>query len=162
MSNHVISEAEEHRVRKLQPDVCSAYLMVLSDCRKDGVDLHIGTTRRSLADQQTAKAAGKSALAVGYHNVGRAIDSYVILPDGTLDMAGKSKAAYLLYHQTAVKHGFSTLAYNDDWSPRYIQVRDTNGKLKRLRDLSHIEYRGNYPTLQACLQAELAYFHGLV
>lgn len=160
--NHVISEAEEMRILRLQPDVCSAFLRVLSDCKKDGVELHVGTTLRSLKDQQAANAAGKSALQVGYHQVGRAIDCYVINAGGTLDMAGKDKESYLLYHQTAVKHGFSTLAYLPDWSPRYIQVRDSNGKLKKTRDLSHIEFRGDYPNLQACLQAELFHFHGLV
>jgi len=102
--------------------------------------------RTFVTDEEQANVdPSKTGTNNSWHEIGRALDIYVYDEKGKLDMDGKREDLYLILHKTAVKHGFSNIAFNKDWSKRFITTKSGAKK----RDLAHIEYRDGMTWAQA-------------
>ncbi len=156
-----MTEAEQWRIRKLHPDVVAKFLLVLDHCAKEGIDLFIGRTYEDPSKQAQHYADGKTTLKMGWHQIARAADCYPKLPDGQPDLNGKQLGKFRRMHEIASVEGFHGLAFNPDGTKRLIQVKK-NGKLIKIWDGGHLEYRHPYDTLEQALKAELHNYEGYV
>lgn len=145
----VASAAEAKRLALLQPQVAAAVVRLQTSLEQDEkIRTFVGSTVRTDAEQQAAYDSGNSSTLDSWHEVGRAVDLYVYGPDGQVDRAGRHEALWLAMHKKAARFGFRGIAYNADWSPRWI----TNAAGKKVRDLGHLEYREALTFSQAVAQ----------
>lgn len=151
----MMTEAEIKRLKRLIPEANCAFVNLCDWLRKDGIELFVGSCFRDPGEQLALYKAGKSANQLSWHNLGRGIDAYPKLPDGSPDLNGKNVAAFKQMQMIAPRFGLTGVSFNPDGTRRYIQVRDTNGKLKRISDLGHLEFRAPYVSLKDALKSEL-------
>lgn len=147
-----LTTTDESRLAQLQPDVEAAVRAVIADAVSAGFAVKVGQTLRTSAQEKIQIDAGRTSATQthSWHQIGRAVDLYVIDPTtGDVCYKGQRPDLALQLARFAEARGFRQLGFNADGSPRYI-----NGKKGPIWDVGHIEYRAPYGTLAQAIAAE--------
>ncbi len=150
-----LTTSEEHRLSQLESETQAQVRALVQSLKNDGLDIFVGSTLRTQAAEKAAIASGHSAVKThSWHELGRAADLYPVNPDTAApDLEGIRDDLFVQMQQRAVELGFHQIAYNDDWSRRYI----TTSKGKTW-DGGHVEWHGPYDTIALAVEAEGAYY----
>jgi hypothetical protein len=149
----LVTTSEAARMLGLQPEVGAALGTLIAQLAADGLNVYVGQTLRTKAQEQANVDAGKTAagLKFSWHSIGRAVDLYPVDPDtGKPDLAGKRIDLFRQMHAKAKALGWRGIAFKDDGSKWII----TNSRGKGIWDGGHIEWRAPYPTIVAAIAAE--------
>lgn len=94
------------KIEDLHPLFRPVAASILAETQKRVGDstVRFANTFRSLADQATALAAGKSKVSLGWHQFGLAFDVAIISPEGVYIADGQDER-YTMFGQEAVKAG---------------------------------------------------------
>jgi hypothetical protein len=149
---YTLTTSEETRLQQLEPETQTTIRALIQNLANDGLTIHVGQTLRSTAEERAAIDSGLSAIkSHSWHEIGRAADLYPINPDtGQADTQGVRDDLFIQMQQAAVALGLRQIAYNDDWSRRYI----TNAQGKKIWDGGHMENHGPYATIAEAIAAE--------
>jgi len=139
-------EKEQQLLSLLLPEVRAQYMRLRAEMRTAGIYTRLTETYRDLKKQAEHLKAGRSTLAVSWHQLRRALHE-VILVDGVPDMKIKHRDLWLKRARMAEAHGFRQIGFKPDGSNWYI------GKGKSW-DPYHLEYRAPYDTLAEAVAAE--------
>lgn len=134
-----MSRAELARLNKLQPRVRSMVLLLKARLNAAGRDFFLGDTMRTGAEEQAHLAAGRSAIAVSFHQSGRAADIIMRDAAGRPDVAARDRDAYDLMHRTAQEVGLHTFGFRT--------IRTPDGRT--FTDPYHVEVRDGLSAAQA-------------
>jgi hypothetical protein len=148
----VLLTSEESRLSQLEPETQSMVRQLLQNLANQGMQVHVGNSLRTQAQEKAAIESGHSAVKThSWHELGRAVDLYPIDPDTNQpDMNGSNDALFVQMQQAAVALGFRQIAYDDNWNRRYI----TTSAGKKLWDGGHIEWHGPYATIADAVATE--------
>lgn len=149
----VLTTSEETRLSQLEPETQAKVRELIQRLANKGIAVHVGQTLRTSAEEKAVIASGHSGVkSNSWHESGRAVDLYPIDPD-TLqpDMNGKRDDLFVSMQQEATDMGFHQIAYNGDWTRRYI----TNAQGKKIWDGGHVEWQGGYASATDALNAYL-------
>lgn len=148
----VMSAQERSRIDQLAPDVRRVYLDFLREAAARGLRLRTGRTQGSVKQTAANKAAGRSSVAVSWHDLEppRAIDVQVRDPETGKILWGSDgdEKAVRLYREMsslAEEFGFRQIGFWGDGSIRRL----SSGAW----DPYHLEYRGPYKTLAQAAKA---------
>ena len=150
----LVTTSEAARMLGLQPDVGAALNTLIAALAADGLNVYVGQTLRTKAQEQANVDAGKTAAGLKYswHSIGRAVDLYPINPDtGKPDLAGKRIDLFQRMHAKAKELGWRGIAFLPDGVTKWII---TNSKGKGIWDGGHIEWRSPHATIAAAISAE--------
>lgn len=147
-----LTSSDESRLQQLEPDTQANVRQLIqllangyqgADGTFTRMDIHVGQTLRTQAQEKQAIDSGHSAIKThSWHESGRAADLYPINPDtGRPDLDGVRDDLFFAMQSAAQSLGFQQLAYNADGSRRYI-----NGTHGAIWDGGHIEWHGPYST----------------
>jgi len=148
-----LTTSEESRLQQLEPGTQTLIRQLIQQLANNGLDVYVGQTLRTQAQEKQAIDAGKSGVkSHSWHEIGRAVDLYPVDPDtGRADQDGKRDDLFTQMQQSAVAMGLRQIAYDvDTWQRRYI----TNAQGKKIWDGGHIEYHGSYATIAEAVAAE--------
>jgi hypothetical protein len=151
-SLETLTSTEEGRLEKLEPETQGLVRSLIANLNAQGYQVTVGQTLRTVAAEKADVAAGKSSKGQVYswHNIGRAVDLYMVDPDtGETDYNGSNDTLYQALASAATSLGFRSLAYNDDGSRHYL-----NTVKGPVWDGGHIEYHGPNATLAQAISAE--------
>lgn len=141
-----LTDKETKLADELLPDVRAAWWRYRAECRTKGIICRLTETYRPIEKQSEHLKAGRSTLAVGWHQLRRALHEVIII-DGIADMKAEHLDLWRQRAKIAERHGFRQLGFKPDGSKMYI------GKGKSW-DVYHLEYRAPYDTLVAAVDAE--------
>lgn len=152
-----LTSAEQARLAQLMPEVQGLVLELQRRLAARGIQIFIGSTGRTDAEQSAQVAAGRSATNQSWHEVGRAVDIYVIDPStGQPDTKALRADLYGVMGAEAQELGFRWLGFQTLKSgsgtfsdPYHIELRegDTYAQAQaewssRSRGISGFYYRG--------------------
>jgi hypothetical protein len=149
---YALTKTEWARLQSLEPETRRRVETLLTLLRNRGIEVSVGSTRRTEAEQQKVIDAEKSAATISWHLSGRAVDIYPLIP-GTREPDYKPSRPdlYRIMHQEWARLGGTGIAYKPypDGPNRII----TTSKGTKLWDGGHIEYHGPYATASAAYLA---------
>lgn len=147
-----LTSTDEQRLAKLQPDVEARARELIGQLAAQGLQVKVGQTLRTPAQEKAVIDAGKSAVKThSWHELGRAMDLYPIDPDtGSADLDGVRVDLFRQMHETAAALGWRGIAFNSDGSKRLI----TNSAGKKIWDGGHLEWRAPYGSIAEAVDAE--------
>jgi hypothetical protein len=147
-----LTTSEESRLSKLEPETQMLVRQLIQNMKDQGIDVFVGQTLRTSAEEKSVIAAGKSAVkSHSWHELGRAADIYPIDPNtGEPDLNGVNNALFGKLAENAQALGLHSLAYNADGSRHYL----INTKGKPFWDGGHVENHGPYATIADAVAAE--------
>jgi hypothetical protein len=146
----ILRRSEAARIAALRLDTKTRILELRRKLLERGIAVHIGSTARSVSEQASILASGRTTTPGSWHLVGRAADVYPIDPKtGKPDYAGRRVDLYRIMVEEAEKLGLRSLAFNPDGSKRTLV-----GKKGPFWDGGHLEYRGPFATVAQAAKAE--------
>lgn len=136
------------RLMRLEPDTRHRVETLIARLRARGVEIHIGSTRRTETEQAQLVADGKSANTISWHNSGRAADLYPMIPGTSKpDFDVTRPDLYRIMHQEWAALGGSGIAYSPyPNGPNRLITTYKDGKAKKVWDGGHVEFKGPYAT----------------
>lgn len=137
----ITTAGELLRIQGLLPPVRKALQTLREKLAGVGIRTAVRSTRRTPTEQAELVALGKSDTSQSFHVIGRAVDVYVFGPDDKLDLDGKYEDRYLTMHKIAATLGFTNVAYDAAWKPKYLK--------SGARDLGHLQFTGGMTFAQA-------------
>lgn len=141
-----LTRTEWARLSRLEPDTRRRVETLIARLRARGIELHIGSTRRSEAEQAALVAEGKSANTISWHNSGRAVDLYPKV-GGKPDYDVTRPDLYRVMHQEWAALGGTGLAYSPyPNGPNRLITTYKAGKAKKVWDGGHVEFKGGFAT----------------
>lgn len=152
----LLTTSEESRLADLEAGTQAAARALIQALHEDGLEVHVGQTLRTTAQERAQIDAGHSAVKThSWHELGRALDLYPINPDtGSPDFDGIRIDLFVRMHDAAAAAGFHGLAFNPDGTKRLI----TTAAGKKIWDAGHLEWRAPYGTIAQAVAAEGAAF----
>jgi hypothetical protein len=86
----VLTTTEEYRLSQLEPETQSMVRQLIQELANQGLQVQVGQTLRTTAQEKAAIDAGRSAVkTASWHQSGRAVDLYPIDPDSNQpDLSG--------------------------------------------------------------------------
>ena len=132
LSPRKLTAAEEKRIGKLVPEVQIKVRELIVKTAANGVQLFVGSTDRTPAEQLEKIRQGRSGATQSWHLAARAADIYVIDPKtGQPDTSGKLTELYTVMGRTAESLGF-----------KWLGTGLIKTKLASYTDPNHVEFRG--------------------
>jgi hypothetical protein len=150
----LVTTTETARMIGLQPEVGTQLSRLIAKLAAGGIDVYVGQTIRTKAQELANVEAGKTAAGLKYswHSLGRAVDLYPIDPDtGKWDRNVKRLDLYQAMHAAAKSLGWRGIAFESDGVTKHYL---TNSKGKKIWDGGHIEWRAPHATIAAAVAAE--------
>jgi hypothetical protein len=148
-----MTPAELDRLDQLMPDCRWRVERLIDRLRAQGLDCFVGATKRSPAEVEAARLAGRSSAKQtrSWHELGRAVDMRPLRKTGgpNYDTGPASEPFWRALQAEAEILGMRCLAYRPDGSKLLLET--VNGKRW---DPGHVEYRAPYATLREALAAE--------
>jgi hypothetical protein len=145
---------ETARMTGLQPEVAAQLARLIAKLAAGGIDVFVGNTVRTKAQEKANVEAGKTSAGLKYswHSLGRAVDLYPIDPaTGKWDRNAKRLDLFQAMHAAAKSLGWRGLAFEADGvTKKYL----TNSKGKKIWDGGHLEWRAPHATIAAAVAAE--------
>jgi hypothetical protein len=143
-----LSESEATRLAKLQPDVRDRVQQLREAAAAEGIETFVGSTKRSDDEQAAKLAAGLSTTSNSWHELGRALELYVMAPDsaGKLqpDFGVKMGTAdkYRRLHKLSKRFGGNGIPYTGEDGGAPFTADGKPAKLSNgIWDVGHIEFR---------------------
>jgi hypothetical protein len=131
-----LGKSEAARRLTLIPAARAALDDLIEDLAKLGVQVFVGSTRRTPTEQSVAVSSGASSTQQSWHLLDRAVDLYPIDPEtGQPDLNGKRTELFRIMHERAELHGWRGIAFNADGTKRYL-----NTSKGRVWDGGHLEF----------------------
>ena len=154
----LVTTTETARVIGLQPEVGAQLSRLIAKLAAGGIDVYVGQTIRTKAQEQANVEGGKTAagLKFSWHSLGRAVDLYPIDPaTGKWDRNVNRLDLYQAMHAAAKSLGWRGIAFEADGvTKKYL----TNSKGKKIWDGGHLEWRAPHATIVAAVAAEGAVY----
>lgn len=148
-----MTNAETLRMQQLEMVTQGKVWSLIDAMAARGFDVFIGATRRTPAEVEAARLAGRSSAGQtrSWHELGRAADLRPRKKDGSpnYDTGPASEPFWRALQEEANKLGMRCLAYREDGSKLLLDT--VNGKRW---DPGHVEYRARYASLKDALQHE--------
>lgn len=152
----VLTSSEETRIAKLEASTAAALRVLISDLEGQGLEVFVGQTLRTKAEEQAAIDSGHSAVTShSWHELGRAVDLYPVNPDtGKADLPGARVDLFQQMATTAKSYGFTSLAFNADGTKHILHTATGHA----IWDGGHLEFHGPYGTIAEAVETEGAAF----
>jgi hypothetical protein len=148
-----LTRTEWARLSRLEPDTRRRVETLIARLRARGIEVLIGSTRRSETEQAQLVAEGKSANTISWHNSGRAVDLYPLV-DGKPDYNATRPDLFRIMHQEWAALGGTGLAYSPyPNGPNRLITTYKNGKAIKVWDGGHVEYRGGFASAAEAYRA---------
>lgn len=148
-----MTQSELLRLEGLIPETRKLVELLVDRMRARGFDCYIGSTRRTQAEQEQARLAGKtSATQVrSWHELGRAVDIRPRKKNGgpNYDVSEASEPFWRALWEESKVLGMRCLGFTESGDKLFINT--VRGKV---RDPGHVEHRGPYATLREALAKE--------
>lgn len=153
-----LTESEAARLDKLERDVRVQVERLREAAAAEGIETFVGSTRRSEAEQNAKLAAGLSTTKNSWHELGRALELYVVGPDGKPDMKVAqpgSQEKYRRLHQLAKRFGGNGIPYTGEGGGAPFTADGKKATLSNgAWDVGHIEFR--MPTTSSAYDSKSA------
>lgn len=148
-----MTPAESERMKLLERVTQAKVWSLIDAMSARGFDVFVGATRRSPAEVEAARVAGRSSATQtnSWHEIGRAVDCRPRKATGgpNYDTGPASEPFWRALQEEAEKLGLRCLAYREDGSKLLLST--VNGKRW---DPGHVENRGTYASLREAIAAE--------
>lgn len=143
------------RLQRLEPDTRHRVETLIQRLRARGIEIYIGSTRRTEAEQADLVAEGKSANTISWHNSGRAVDVYPMIPGtSTPDLKATRPDLFRIVHQEWYALGGNGIAYSPyPNGPNRLITTYKDGKAVKVWDAGHLEFKGPYATAAEAYKA---------
>lgn len=149
-----LTRTEWAKLQSLEPETRRRVETLLTLLRGRGIEVLVGSAKRTEAEQTKLVQENKSAATISWHLVGRAVDLYPLIP-GTRqpDYNVSRPDLFRIMHQEWAKLGGTGLAYlpYPDGPNRLISM---GGKKKW--DGGHVEFHGPFATAAEAYRASRA------
>lgn len=137
----LLTTSDTTRIAEMTPDSQDALNQLISDLNDAGITVKVGQTLRTTAQEAAVIQQGKSSIKThSWHEAGRAVDLYPLLPNGQPDLDGTQIDVFQQMHAIAQSEGWTSLAFNNDGSKHLL----TNAYGKQYWDGGHLEWHGPY------------------
>lgn len=148
-----MTPAEIDRLAQLTPETRGLVQQVIDRLGVLGMDVFVGATRRTLAEVEASRLAGRSSATQtrSWHELGRAADLRPRKADGgpNYDTSPASFPFWRALYREATALGLRSLAYNPDGTVMLLKT------VQGARwDPGHVEWRQPYDSLRVALASE--------
>jgi hypothetical protein len=146
-----MTSGEIFRLTQLTSETRERVHQVIDAMATRGLDVYVGQTLRTQAQQHDAQARGTTSATQSrsWHQLGRAADLRKRNDDGTVDESTHDEAFFRALFEEAEKAGLRSLAFREDGSK--LLIHTTHGEVW---DAGHVEYREPFATLAEAFSAE--------
>lgn len=143
-----MTPGELYRLAQLTAETRERVLLLIEAMARRGLDVYVGQTLRTQAQQAEAQARGATSTHQdrSWHQLGRAADLRKRNADGTEDQTTHDEPFFRALWEEARAAGLRSLAYRDDGTKILL-----NGVTW---DAGHVEWRGDFATLADAFATE--------
>jgi hypothetical protein len=146
-----VTPGEVFKLAQLTAETRERVLLLIEAMARRGLDVYVGQTLRTQAQQAEAQARGVTSAHQdrSWHQLGRAADLRKRNADGSIDETTHDEGFFRALWEDARAVGLRSLAYHDDGTK--LLIKTTHGEVW---DAGHVEWRGDFATLADAFAAE--------